>query len=226
LGQVAPNPFNPCRKGKKRLTSSVPPENEFLRAVLDANPSFMFVVDEDVRIIEFNRAAGQLLSAGRDQVLRRRGGDVLHCLHSAETPEGCGHAPSCRTCVVRDSVKESFRGQSVVRRKTKMELLSGGKTQDLYALVTTSPFRFGIRKLALLVIEDITELEEIRRIIPICSKCKKIRDDQQYWAELEKYFKEHMDLDFSHGLCPECFQKFMGEIKRYQAEENAEETKE
>lgn len=204
------------------MTSRVPPEDEFLRAVLDANPSLMFVLDEDVRILEFNRAASQFLSAGREQVLRQRGGEALHCLHSTETPEGCGHAPHCQTCVVRNSVKESFRGQSVVRRKAKMELLSGGKARDLYVLVTTSPFRFGRQPLALLVIEDITELEEIRGIIPICSKCKKIRDDQQYWAELESYFKEHMDLDFTHGLCPECFQDLMEELKRFEAESSPE----
>ena len=207
------------------MTSRVPPENEFLRAVLDANPSLMFVVDEDVRIIEFNHAASRFLSAGGENVLRRRGGEALHCIHSNETPEGCGHAPHCRTCVVRNSVKEAFHGQSVVRRKTKMELLSGGKARDLYVLVTTSPFRFGRQRLALLVIEDITELEEIRRMIPICSKCKKIRDDQQYWAELESYFKEHMDLDFTHGLCPECFQDLMKELKGFEADSSLEHLK-
>lgn len=185
----------------------------------------MFVVDKDVRIIEFNRAASQFLSAGREQVLRQRGGDALHCLHSTETPEGCGHAPYCQNCVVRKSVQEAFHGQSVVRRKWKMELLSGGKARDVYVLVTASPFRFRRQPLALLVIEDITELEEIRRIIPICSKCKKIRNDQQYWAELESYFKEHMDLDFTHGLCPQCFQDLMEEMKRFETESSPEHLK-
>jgi PAS domain-containing protein len=46
----------------------------------------MFVVDEDVRIIEFNRAASQFLSADRETVLRQRGGEALQCLHSTENP--------------------------------------------------------------------------------------------------------------------------------------------
>jgi hypothetical protein len=200
-------------------------QKDFLRAVLDANPNLMFVVDEDVRIIEFNRAAGQFLSAGRDQVLRRRGGDVLHCLHSTETPDGCGHAPPCQTCVVRNSVKEAFRGQEVIRRKSSLELVSNEKIKQIYALITASPFRYEEKQLALLVIEDISELEEIRRIIPICAKCKKIRNDEQYWGELEAYFKEHMDLDFTHGLCPQCFQEFMGEIREYEGKKSGEESK-
>jgi hypothetical protein len=200
-------------------------QKDFLRAVLDANPNFMFVVDEDVRIIEFNRAAGQFLSAGRDQVLRQRGGDVLHCLHSTESPEGCGHAPYCQTCVVRNSVKEAFRGQEVIRRKTRLELLSNGAKKEVFALITASPFHYEEKQLALLVIEDISELEEMRRIIPICAKCKKIRNDEQYWDELEAYFKEHMDLDFTHGLCPQCFQEFMGKIREFEAERTIKEPK-
>jgi hypothetical protein len=198
-------------------------QKDFLRAILDANPNFMFVVDEDVRIIEFNRAAGQFLSAGRDQVLRRRGGDVLQCLHSTETPGGCGNAPYCQTCVVRNSVKEAFRGQEVIRRKSRLELISGGKTRSIHVLITASPFHYKERRLALLVIEDISEQEEIRRIIPICAKCKKIRNDEEYWDELEAYFKEHMDLDFTHGLCPQCFQEFMGEIREVEAKRSGEE---
>ena len=205
------------------MTSRRSPEKEFLRAVLDANPNFMFVVDEDVRIVEFNRAAGGFLSAGRDQVLSQLGGDALHCLHSIESPEGCGHAPYCQTCVVRNSVKEAFSGQEVIRRKSRLELISNGKTRPIHVLITASPFHYEESRLALLVIEDISELEEIRRIIPICSKCKKIRNDEQYWAELEAYFKEHMDLDFTHGLCPQCFQDFMGEIREFEAKRSREE---
>ena len=196
---------------------------DFLRAVLDANPSFMFVVDEDVRIVEFNQAAGRFLSAGRDQVLRQRGGDALQCLHSTETPEGCGHAPYCQTCVVRNSVKEAFRGEEVVRRKARLELIANEKIKEIYALITASPFLYEGKRLSLLVIEDISELEEIRRIIPICAKCKKIRNDEEYWAELEAYFKEHMDLDFTHGLCPRCFEDFMGEFREFEGKRSREE---
>ena len=200
-------------------------QKNFLRAVLDANPNFMFVVDEDVRIIEFNRAARQFLSLEPDLVLRRRGGDVLHCLHSIETPDGCGRALHCQNCVVRNSVKEAFRGQGVIRRKSRLEIVSNEKIKQIYSLITASPFRFEEKQLALLVIEDISELEEIRRIIPICAKCKKIRNDKQYWGELEAYFKEHMDLDFTHGLCPQCFQELMGEIREVEAKRSGEESK-
>nr|WP_320009488.1 hypothetical protein [uncultured Desulfobulbus sp.] len=51
------------------------------------------------------------------------------------------------------------------------------------------------------------EVKVLRGIIPICAYCKKIRDDEGYWDQVEVYIKKHSDADFSHGICPTCFQK-------------------
>ena len=66
--------------------------------------------------------------------------------------------------------------------------------------------------MVLLILEDISELMEIKSILPICAHCKKIRNDQKYWQSLEKYFGEHLDLEFSHGICPDCAQKLYPEF--------------
>ncbi len=47
-------------------------------------------------------------------------------------------------------------------------------------------------------------IKKLKGLIPICAKCKKIRDDEGYWNELELYLHEHTDADFTHGLCPDC----------------------
>jgi PAS domain S-box-containing protein len=51
------------------------------------------------------------------------------------------------------------------------------------------------------------EVRQPRSLLPICSSCKAIRDDQGYWNQLESYFSEHFDAIFSHGLCPVCARK-------------------
>lgn len=51
------------------------------------------------------------------------------------------------------------------------------------------------------------EIKTLQGIIPICSHCHKIRDDQQIWNQLEAYISEHTDAMFSHGICPECMEK-------------------
>jgi hypothetical protein len=64
------------------------------------------------------------------------------------------------------------------------------------------------------MIEDITEISTLKSIIPMCMKCRKIRNDEQYWQSVEQYFHEHIGVDFSHGICPECVDEFYPEFRR------------
>lgn len=56
--------------------------------------------------------------------------------------------------------------------------------------------------------EALASIRTLRGLIPICSGCKKIRDDQGYWNQLEAYIRDHTDAEFSHGICPDCAVKF------------------
>jgi DNA-binding response OmpR family regulator len=60
--------------------------------------------------------------------------------------------------------------------------------------------------------EQVTELQaalvnvkRLHGLLPICSYCKRIRGDNQYWQQVEAYIAEHTDAQFSHGICPPCF---------------------
>ncbi|MBW1814817.1 MAG: GAF domain-containing protein [Deltaproteobacteria bacterium] len=53
----------------------------------------------------------------------------------------------------------------------------------------------------------ISEIEILRGIIPICSFCKKIRDDEGYWQAIESYMSQYIEAKFSHGVCPECMKE-------------------
>ena len=64
----------------------------------------------------------------------------------------------------------------------------------------------------------ITELEhaletgrQLKRLLPICAYCKSIRDDSDYWQEIEQYIHKHTGSDFSHGVCPACMEKVLKE---------------
>jgi len=58
----------------------------------------------------------------------------------------------------------------------------------------------------------LAEIKTLSGIIPICAKCKKIRDDKGYWKQVEVYIQDHTEAEFSHGLCPECAAKMEKEI--------------
>jgi PAS domain-containing protein len=186
--------------------------NDLLAKAFDAMPSPVFVVDEDVRIHEYNIAAAALLTAKKSEVLRMRGGEALHCLHHHVEEDGCGRTAACADCVVRNSVNMAFQGGRVVRSRQKMELVRDGKVIEVYVLVTSSPFVFQDTQYAILVLEDISELVELRKIIPICSVCKQVRTDENYWIQVETYLKDRMDIDCTHGLCPCCRDKCLDEL--------------
>jgi hypothetical protein len=58
----------------------------------------------------------------------------------------------------------------------------------------------------------LAETRVLRGLLPICSSCKKIRDDQGYWIQMEGYIRDHSEAEFSHGLCPECVAKLYPDL--------------
>lgn len=55
--------------------------------------------------------------------------------------------------------------------------------------------------------QALEQIKTLRGILPICANCKKIRDDQGYWNQVEVYVRDHTEAEFSHGICPECIKK-------------------
>jgi sigma-B regulation protein RsbU (phosphoserine phosphatase) len=54
--------------------------------------------------------------------------------------------------------------------------------------------------------EAMARVRQLQRILPICSYCKKVRNDRDYWEQVEAYISDHVDVRFSHGICPDCYE--------------------
>ena len=65
-------------------------------------------------------------------------------------------------------------------------------------------------------IEELTaalaKVKMLSGLLPICSSCKNIRDDQGYWNRLEVYIQQHSDATLTHGICPDCARRLYPEI--------------
>lgn len=189
-------------------------EQYMLREIFDALPSIIFVVDQDVRIQEYNAAAKALITSTRSTIIQRRAGEVIKCIHAQQTAKGCGGSPQCTDCLIRDSVKQALQGKRVVRQRTRMQIIQKGQQTEIFALITVSPFSFHNAPRALLVIEDISEIAELyKKMIFICPVCGKMQGDKKAWMRVESYFKNNWNVDCSHGYCPDCFQKEMKKIR-------------
>jgi DNA-binding NtrC family response regulator len=77
--------------------------------------------------------------------------------------------------------------------------------------------RYAIERQALLMQleKSLKEIKVLRGMLPICSYCKKIRDDKGYWQQMETYISGHSDALFSHGMCPECEIKVYRDLEKY-----------
>jgi signal transduction histidine kinase len=58
----------------------------------------------------------------------------------------------------------------------------------------------------------LAEIKTLQGIVPICSKCKKIRDDSGFWNQLEEFMETRLDAEFSHGICPDCMREIYPEV--------------
>lgn len=62
--------------------------------------------------------------------------------------------------------------------------------------------------------ERVSEIKRLRGLLPICSSCKKIKDDAGYWNQIEVYICEHSEAEFTHGICPDCLKRLYPEFAK------------
>jgi streptogramin lyase len=88
---------------------------------------------------------------------------------------------------------------ALARAKAALEALVARRTEELQARN---------RELS----EALTRVKQLSGLLPICSCCKKIRDDKGYWNQLENYISTHSEADFTHGICPDCVDTLFPEV--------------
>ncbi len=90
-------------------------------------------------------------------------------------------------------------------------LLKPPNEREIERAITIARARFGdlveLRRLNAELAAALAQAKVLRGLLPICAACKRIRDDEGYWHQVEVYIRDHSNVEFSHGLCPECAKK-------------------
>ena len=136
--------------------------NDFLKGLFSAIPCGVLIVDPEQKVLEVNSVIERIFGVSDADVTGKRGGEVLRCVHADDSPDGCGFGDHCRICLVRKTALDAIGGKQVNRIRADMELLIKGKPRNLTLLVSAAPFHHDGERLAVVIIEDITELSTLR----------------------------------------------------------------
>ncbi len=180
-------------------------ESPSLRAICDAIPSLVFLADRDVQVLDANRAARQWLQVEPGTSLCRAGGEVMRCVFALNSAGGCGTTEACPTCVLRESVTNTRPGRPGTSRVAHMVLETPQRAEDRWFRVTATPVVLDGRDLVLVNMEDVSQLVELREVLPVCPGCgTSPRDAKEVLREARAYLARHPGHWSTSELCPEC----------------------
>lgn len=135
----------------------------FLKSLFESIPCGVLIFDGDRRVLTVNNVVERTFGVSGAEVIDRRGGEALRCANAFKNPKGCGFAEECITCGVRNTALEALAGNQIHRKKAKIQLSVDGKTNDLQLLVSAAPFDHEGKRLAVIILENMTELNTLRR---------------------------------------------------------------
>lgn len=196
----------------KKVEENLLREKDFSESVINSMPGIFYVFDEQRRFLRWNENFEKMTEFSGEEFSK-----TCALKHIAEEDRE----------VAADAIQEVFfKGKSYV----ELNLLSkSGKKTPYY--LTGIRTRIGnctylvgmgidntMRKRAEEARERLTaklkeafyNIKTLKGLIPICAKCKRIRNDNGYWSQIENYIQNNSDASFSHGICPRCVEKLYG----------------
>lgn len=100
----------------------------------------------------------------------------------------------------------------VIDRKPRQ--LTAAQRKALKALARQVMMLLELRLVSARLADALEDVKTLQALLPICAWCKRVRDSEGYWNQVEAYFREHAGTEFTHGICPECKRKLMRKSKR------------
>jgi GAF domain-containing protein len=86
--------------------------------------------------------------------------------------------------------------------------LDEAQQKALRALALQAEIQVQLRNVATELRDALTHVKVLRDLLPMCAWCRKVRDDRQFWQNVDVYLRDHADVLVTHGICPDCIEKF------------------
>jgi DNA-binding NtrC family response regulator len=148
-----------------RSNEELAEEKAFLDALFDSIPSSVMVVDEANRIRMANQGLERAFKVAAETVLDSCPGEALSCPRAIDHPDSCGTLEECVRCQLLAPISEALSGEAVPQRRCDFEFKSDGRLNQMSLLVSARPLDYRGERLAIVALEDVTELYGLRRLL-------------------------------------------------------------
>ncbi len=184
---------------------------EVLSIVLDHLIQGLVVVGPDFRLLAFNRKFEELFRLPPGTI--RIGGDYRDVLRTWAAATGQDQVMLERA--IRElalpapfefEFPQLIHGEPRWCLLTHSPLPTGGCVRTFTDITDRKRISAKLEDHVLRLEQALTEVHELQAIMPICMYCKKVRDDDNYWSQIDHYLVKHAGTRFSHGICPECLE--------------------
>ena len=202
LDAIDARPLSPGPRSWERARAGV----DTAERALFADPeSYQIIAPEALEL----RSTVQLLDSLDDSLRKAPLPDSVRDILTTRVRAATAHGSDIIAIATHKlRVRLSLLSLRLGRRWTSLSIVAS--ISILLAIVTTllliaygRSLEKGARLLAELRV-SLSEVKHLRGILPICAYCKRIRDDSDYWHQVETYVSRHSDASFTHGICPEC----------------------
>lgn len=197
---------------------------ERLEQTLSGTHCGTFLHDFITMSIDFDAQAQHLLGISKPQISFDGWLEIIHSDDrqriASVIQEGLNNLKSHINITFRIIKKEKVRHlkiDSFVKYRNRKPYRTYGLVQNITKIKENEE---ELRKKNIELQKALSEIKTLRGIIPICVKCKKIRDDKGFWTMVEKYIEAHSDAHFSHGICQDCAEELYRDQPWYKKHKN------
>ncbi len=142
-----------------------------LLAIFENSPTMIAMVNKELDVIMVNSAMASFIGDNTDQIMGKKVGDAVHCVHSFEEPQGCGYALFCENCAIRNAMEATFKNEVGIKNAEVEQEEMRGETKNKFILrVTTAPLLIFGKTMVAVYIEDITEQKRMQTAILMANK--------------------------------------------------------
>lgn len=217
------------RKGQPRARSRQPEElkellrtRHYFKAIADTTNDMIHLNDLDGRIVYVNAATERVLGYGPDELLNRHAFGIIHPDDQEKVQYDISLAlteshlpPQDVRLLHRDGTYVETEVRGFVIDEGDGGMLVGAIIRDVRQRKQDERRLQLYRHQLEILLEERThklrqamdEIETLRSIVPLCSFCKKVREEDGYWEQVDIFIGKHLEADISHSICPDCLGK-------------------